>query len=275
MNRILIGVIITAVMMLVGCNKAVTEPQVVISPVVDEKKEDINIEKTEQPERSEQPEQTVNPTSLPVDIKTYEDETHKKIIYSKLTLDTGSYHIVSETSKDNAVTYKCEIDKGTTRPKTNMFITIQETKKQDFQDVESIVAYLRDISPDYENILIYSNVTDDSGIIDLYSVEGVGLTNYIVCYSEVCYLMESDFNVLDSYLFQNNPSEDYKIQQQKIECADSFTSLVNKTFSSKDKKAEFAIAQGKGGAKYYAQLNIGDKGEYQLTLKNEQGEIKR
>ena len=174
--------------MLVGCNKAVTPTG------AEQKKVNPEIGTTEQPE---QPDQSNRPSNY---VKTYEDETHKKIQYGKMSLSLDFDHIVSDTRSDNTETFKCESDKGEVHPKT-MTITVQAIKKQDFLNTENIISYLRNMSPNYEKIMIYNNVTDDSGIISSYSVTGDRLTNYVVCYRDACYLMESDNSNLDAWLF--------------------------------------------------------------------------
>jgi len=77
----------------------------------------------------------------------------------------------------------------------------------DFADIQTIASYLKEMSPNYERIRIYDNVTDDSGITGLYSVTGKELTKYIVCYGDVCYLIESDYDILEVYLFKGDPMQ--------------------------------------------------------------------
>jgi len=45
-----------------------------------------------------------------------------------------------------------------------MSVKIQEIEKMDFADIQTIASYLKEMSPNYERIRIYDNVTDDSGI---------------------------------------------------------------------------------------------------------------
>ncbi|MDF2858682.1 MAG: hypothetical protein K0Q87_4533, partial [Neobacillus sp.] len=211
-----------------------------------------------------------------IDVKTYKDETHKQIQYGKLSINFDGYHIVSDTSSDHNETFKLEIDKGKVRPATHMTIAIRAIKKQDFFNTENIISYLSDLSPNYEKIRIYHNVTDDSGIINLYSVTGGGLTHYVVCYRDACYLVESDYSILEIYLFKNNPTANYEVNKLKIECANSFTTNVNQTIyynKNKFERAKYDIIQGKGGTKYSAELNFDNK-KYMnnFTLKNEKGE---
>lgn len=251
MKRIVLGIIIIAVLMLVGCNKEVKH-----SPTSS---------------------QSSSPTNSPSNfVKTYKDETHKQIQYGKLSFNVGVFHIVSHTRSDNTEIFKCEIDKGETRPEIHMTIKVREIEKKDFPDTKSIVSYLSDMSPNYEKIRIYNNVTDDSGIISLYSVTGGNLTNYVVCYRNVCYFIQSDYSILEVYLFKNNPKANYEVNKLKIECANSFTTNVNETIyynKNKFEKAKYDIIQGKGGTKYSAELSFDNK-EYinNFTLKSEKGE---
>jgi len=77
----------------------------------------------------------------------------------------------------------------------------------DFADIQTIASYLKEMSPNYERIRIYDNVTDDSGITGLYSVTGKELTKYIVCYGDVCYLIESDYDILEVYCSKEIPMQ--------------------------------------------------------------------
>ncbi|MDO3675712.1 hypothetical protein [Paenibacillus ehimensis] len=262
MKSIASGVIILAVLILVGCNNVATnrQPDPASSP---------DSSPTNSPTNS----LASNPSNY---VKTYKDETHKQIQYGKISINFDEYHIVSDTSSDRNETFKLEIDKGKVRPETHMTITIRAIKKQDFLNTENIITYLSDMSPDYEKIRIYNNVTDDSGIISLYSVTGGELTNYVVCYRDACYLVESDYSILEVYLFKNNPTANYVVNKLKIECANSFTTNVNQTIyynKNKFEKAKYDITQGKGGTKYSAELSFDNK-EYlnHFTLKNEKGE---
>jgi len=109
-----------------------------------------------------------------------------------------------------------------------MSVKIQEIEKMDFADIQTIASYLKEMSPNYERIRIYDNVTDDSGITGLYSVTGKELTKYIVCYGDVCYLIESDYDILEVYLFKGDPDANYQADKYKIECADSLLLMLMK-----------------------------------------------
>ncbi|KPV61220.1 hypothetical protein QJ48_01055 [Paenibacillus sp. A3] len=266
MKRLASGVIILAVLILVGCNNVATNRQ-----------PDPTNSLISSPTSSLTSSPSNSPSSSPSNyVKTYKDETQKQIQYGKLSINFDEYHIVSDTSSDDNETFILEIDKGKVQPKTHMTITIRAIKKQDFLNTENIVSYLSDMSPNYEKIRIYNNVTDDSGIISLYSVTGGGLTNYVVCYRDACYLVESDYSILKVYLFKNNPTANYMVNKLKIECANSFTTNVNQTIyynKNKFEKAKYDIVQGNGGTKYSAELSYDNK-EYisNFTLKNEKGE---
>lgn len=104
MKKLVIGIIFIAVLMLVGCNDGVTNNQ------KDSTGNPISIS-------------TSSPTSNPTNyVKTYKDESHKQIQYGKLSFNIGVFHIVSQTRNDNMEIFKCEIDKGETRPETHMTI---------------------------------------------------------------------------------------------------------------------------------------------------------
>lgn len=285
MKKIAIGIVILAMLTFTGCSKAITTGQI-DTPA--ETGENLETETTVQPDQAVSPTSrpTVSPTSSPTQsptssptaspsdyVKTYDDETHKDIQYGELSFNTRYYHIVSEISSDDIITYECEIDKGEVSPRTNMTITIREIKKQEFLNTDSIISYLSDMSPDYRNIMVYNNVTNDYGIISLYTVTGGGLTNYIVNYNDACYLIESDYSSLDFFLLLSFAEPNYEIDNQKIECADSFTANFNETISYDDQKVEYDILQGKNGRKYSAELNISNDEEYnyQFTLNNEEG----
>jgi hypothetical protein len=266
--KIALGIIILAVLMLVGCNNVVT-----------------NKNKVTESAATKQSVQSTSPTSSPTSIqsstptnyvKSYEDETHKEIQYGKLSFNIGSYHIVSDTSSDNIETLQCEIDEGEgySWTKVQMTITVRAIEKQDFIDTESVISYVSDRYPNYEKIKIYNNVTDDSEIISLFIVTEGELTNYIVSYKDASYLIQSDVDEI--YLLKNNPSEYYEVVNQKIECANSFTANVNAIISYNDnefEKAKYNIIQGKDGTKYSAELSYDNKEYlYNLKLKNEKGE---
>lgn len=107
----------------------------------------------------------------------------------------------------------------------------------------------------------------------MYSVTGDRLTNYTVCYPDACYLIESDYNMLDHDLFKKSRTADYEIYNETIACAKSFTAYVNRIISYKDNKIDYAITQGKDGQKYLAQLSHDDKNDQnRFTLKNDKGE---
>lgn len=263
MQRIILGIVIMAAIMLAGCNKAATHVQIETPTIVREKEENSNNEKIEQLGQL---------NSKSNNIKTYDNETHKKIEYGKISLNFDSYHIVSYIQSDNSATFKCEIDKGIGWSKTHMTITIREMEKRDFLNVESATLYLRDNFPDYEQIVIYNNIADDSGITSLYRVTKGDLTNYIVFYSDVCYLIESDYNVLSTHLFKNRHKENYVEYNQKIKCANSFTAYVKKSIFYDSNKAKYDILQGKDGTKYFIDINRDEKSPYNITIKNEGGE---
>ena len=248
MGRIALGIIIAA-LMLVACNNEVTNRPLDSSSSL---------------------------TSIPSNNnKTYTDETHRELQYGKLLIDFDDYHIVSDTRSDNTETFKYKIDSGRSGPETHITIKVRSIEKQDFPDTESILSYLGGISPNYEKIRIYNNVTDDSGIIGLYIVTEGRLTNYVVYYRDAYYLVESDNSMLDVYLFKNDPTANYEVDNQKIQCADSFTTNVNVTISNNENdfdKAEYDILQGKDGTEYLGELSRDEDEQYHFTLKNEKGE---
>lgn len=266
MKRVSLGIIIIAVLMLVGCNKVETFSQIDTTIGVEDNKLNSGNKTIEQQNQAGTP---ANNT------KTYEDETHKEIQFGKLTFSIGSYHIVSETSGDNAQTFICEIDKGKgyTWTKPQMNITVRLIEKPNFLDMESIQSYIADMYPNYEKIKIYSNVTDDSGISNLYIITEGEMERYVVCYRDECYLIESDVDEI--YLLESYPSEYYEVQNQRIECANSNITKVYVTTTYKEnefEKAEYDITQGKDGTKHFGELSRDMELQYHFTLKNDKGE---
>lgn len=242
MKRIAIGIIIILAMILVGCNTV------------------------------EQPGQSNNSSN---NTKTYNDETHKKIQFGKLSFDIEIYHIVSKTNSDDIETIVCEIDKGRgySWTKPQITFTIREIKKQDVLNKESIIAYIRDVSPNYERIKVYNNITDDSGITKLLVIMEGDLTKYIVYYEDACYFIESDVD--EVYLLKNYPLKYYVVHNQNIKCANSFVANVNETVFYHEyefEKSEYDILQGKSGKKYFGELNRDKEQQYHFTLKDEAGE---
>lgn len=280
MRRKALGMIIVVALILSGCSKVVAPEQTNSTTGIEEKTEVSTTRLEGKTEDSAtgtiaQPSQIMSsPSNSSNNVTTYEDETHKKIQYGKLVIDFDYFHLVSDTLNNNSETFKCEINKGETWPETNMTITVQEIDKQNFLDTESIISYLSNMSPNYEDMRIYNNVTDDSGIISLYSVTGDGLTNYVVCYKDACYLVESDYSSLKIYLFNNDPRANYEIKKLKIECANSVITNVNETIiynGDEFEKAKYDIIQGKDGTKYSAELSLDKDYEYRFSLKDEKG----
>jgi hypothetical protein len=65
------------------------------------------------------------------------------------------------------------------------------------------------------------------------------------------------------------------VYNQKIECADSFSAVVNSTIhysNDEFQKAEYSIIQGKDGKEYSAELSPIEGSNYQFSLKNENSE---
>lgn len=275
MKRIPVGIIIMAVLMLVGCNNVITNSQVNTTPRLEDKNRDIEMAAVIHPDQSNS--RTSSPmgiqsSNLSNYVKTYKDKTHKNIKYEKLSFNIGSYHIVSITSSDNTETFNCKIDKGEgySWTKTHMTVTVRAIEKQDFLDSEKGEEHLCNMYPNYDKIRIYNNVTDNSGIISLYIVSEGDQTKYVVFYKDAYYLIESDVDEI--YLLKTYPSEYYEMKNLKIKCANSNITHVNETISynkNKFKKAEYVITQGKGGAKYSAELSRDEEYQYHFTLKNE------
>lgn len=256
MGRITPRIMIIAVLMLVACNKEATNRPL-----------DSSSGLTSSP--------SISPSISPsVDVKTYVDETHKELQYGKLLINMDDYHIVSDTRSDNSGIFKYTIDTGKSGPESNITIKVRSIEKQAFSNTDHILSYLSDISPHYEKIRMYNQVTDDSGIIGLYSVTEGRLTKYVVCYREACYFVESDYSLLDIHLFKNDPAVNYELDKQKIQCADSFTTHVNVTTASNEngfEKAVYDILQGKDGANYVGKLSRDENEEYHFILENEKG----
>ena len=151
-----------------------------------------------------------------------------------------------------------------------MTIIVRSIEKKDFLDTKSMVAYISDMYPNYDKIKIYNNVTDDSGIINLYIVSEGDQMKYIVYYEDASYLIESDVD--EVYLLKNYPSEYYEMHNQKIECVNSnITNVIETITYNKNEfvKAEYVITQGKGGTKYSAELGRDEEYQYNFTLRDE------
>lgn len=264
MKKVILGIIITVAIISVGINKTETHKQIDTPTEVKEKEEDF---KNEEMEKLDQSNSQAN------NVITYENETHKKIEYGKLSFDLRYHHIVSYIQSDNGATFNCEIDKGEVWPETHMTITISKTEKRDFSNVESIILYFKEKFPGYENIEIFNNAIDNSGVTSLYNVTKSDLTNYIVCYSDVCFLIESDYKNLDIYLFKNLQKANYVEDIQKIEYANSFTAYVKKSIFYDSNKAKYDVIQGKGKMKHYIYVSYDYKeSKYNIIVKNEKSE---
>lgn len=154
---------------------------------------------------------------------------------------------------------------------TNMNVVVRNIEKQDLLDIESILSYISKLYPEYTSITIYEDINDDSGIKNLFVITERELTKYIVNYSDISYLIESDVDEI--YLFDNYPSDYYEVNNTKIECEDFFITNVREflTFSGDEfKKAEYDIVQGKDGSKYSGELSYdNEEYTYKFNLKNE------
>jgi major membrane immunogen (membrane-anchored lipoprotein) len=270
MKKITAGIIMIATLLLTGCGSAVTNKALDLSG-----SSAVSSSSSLSDSRVDSSTSSLASRNSSDYAKTYENESHKDLRFGKLSVTFDDYHIVSDTRSNDAETFQCKINQGESLPETHMSIKIRAIEKQDFPNTESIVSYLGNMISDYEKISIYDNVTDASGIISLYCVTGGELTDYVVCYKDDCYLIQSDYSVLDVYLFKSDPSPNYEIDRQKIKCAGSFTTNVNQAISyNKDEfqKSEYDIMQGKGGAKYTAELTRDEESQYHFTLKNEKAE---
>lgn len=257
MKKIVLSIIIIAVLILAGCSDGVANSL---------------LDSTGSLSRTLTSIPTISPLNYD---KTYTDEIHKLIQYGKLTFNIDVFHIVSQTQRDNSEIFKCQIDKDERRPKNHMTIKISEIEKKNFTDTRSVVSYLSEISHNYEKLTIYHNVKDESGIISLYIVTGGGQTKYIIYLKDSCYLIESDADFLEICMFKNDPTANYEENNLRIVCAGSFITNISKTiYYDKDKfqKGIYEIIQGKGGARYSAELSFNSK-EYinKFTLINETG----
>lgn len=256
MKKTLVAMIIISILTLVSCNREIIKKQTnSTGATIKETNESIVL-----------PGNSVNK------IKTYEGEAYKKVQYGKLSFSVGSYHIVSDSNNGNFVTIKCKIDKGEGYSWTKDFmnITVRTIEKQDFLDEKSILSYSRGMYPNYDEIKIYNNLTDNSGIVSLCIVSEGDQTKYVICYKDAYYLIESDVDEI--YVLKKYPSEYYEMLNQKIECANSNITNVNETIyynKNEFEKAEYIISQGKGGIRYYAELSRDEEYQYHFTLKNE------
>jgi hypothetical protein len=258
MKKIALGIIIGMLLFVVNYHKVVTYGQM------------DRLTKVDQREQSHQAERSTEY------IKTYKDETHKKIQYGKLSFSLDSYHIVSDTNGGNREIFKCKVDEEKIWGENYMTIIVREIDKEDFSNIEKIISYLSERMPQYEKIEIYNNINDDSGISSLYVVQKGRQTKYTICYKNVYYLMESDnYRAIDPCLFRDCPEVTYTVNNLKIACSDSFAVYVNKIVSFEDRKfkrAKYNIFQGKNGITHYAELSLDQRNQYHFTLKNEKDE---
>lgn len=202
------------------------------------------------------------------DVKKYDDETHKQIQYGELTFDLGKYHIEKHTIYENSEVFYCRIDKDETLPETSLTIKIARTDKRVFPDFNNIISFLSNLSPHYREIRIYDDVTDDSAIVSLYSVTDSELTNYIVCYKDSCYLLESDYNSLELYLFRNRQIVDYSLEKYDVEYAGNPVANITKTVQYNEngfEKTNYKVVHNIDGTEYLAELKFDDE-EYTNTL---------
>jgi len=219
------------------------------------------------------PSPTVTPSITPADYSMdYKDETHKLLQIGKLAINFDFHHIVSDNLSDGIETVKCSLDKSESLETKHMTITVQIMEKQEFPTTQSIISYLSTMLPDYEVICIYNQVTDDSDIRGLYCVTGNGLSEYIVYYDEACYLVTSDYDNLETYMFKENHHANYSEFITKVKCANSYITNVKETdYYDQDNfvKAHYEIDQGKDKAKYIVDLSIDDDYVYHFNLKND------
>lgn len=261
MSKIYLGMILVFVLTLFGCGTTASQQS-----------------KDQLSNPSDSP--TVTPITSPTTVenvvtpnsaKYYSDENHKTIKYGKLLVDLGIYHIVLETfnGSDYIIGYKEDQSiSDNDSPVENMII--KEIENLGLMSKESIKSYLIKMMPSYENIRIYNNITEDSGITNLSVISGSGKTYCITNFDDTSYLIESNINTIEWYIFTTaSNTANYEEINQNIECAKSFSASIHEIIDYESETIDYDILQGKNGKRYTAVLNFGGDDRDSFILKND------
>jgi hypothetical protein len=265
MKKIYLGMIIVFALTLIGCSKTAIQQKHI---------------QTDNPSDTPTTSPITTPTTAPKAVenvvtpnavKYYSDENHKIIKFGKLSAELGIYHIVSETSNGSDYTIEYKEDESISSsdsPVENMII--REMKNQDLMDQESIKSYLIEMMPGYENIRIYNNITEDSGITYMSVISGGGKTYCIVNYGDTSYFIDSNINTIEWCVFTTAfNTANYEEIKQNIECANSFSATIHEIIDYETKIIKYDIIQNKNGKRYSAEINFGGDDRDVFTLKND------
>jgi hypothetical protein len=189
------------------------------------------------------------------------DKEQKVISYKNLLFEVSGFHLFSTATDENGVNVKCERDTGYEdwQPQ-QISISIHDFTIERFADSSAALEYLISTYQDYSKISIFHDVTDMSGITDMYCISNIESALYIVFIAGDIYAVESDSNILQYDIFRDWQEPDIKAYKYDIPCGGGYTSKVIETIFLDERKAEYVLTQGKSGEKYYADVKTTDDG---------------
>ncbi|WP_313563662.1 XAC2610-related protein [Ruminiclostridium cellobioparum] len=252
MKKIYLGIIVIFILTLVGCGKTAIQ-----------QRHDQSGDPSDSPTVAE----NVGTSNV---VKNYSDENHKVIEIGKLSVKLDTYHIVSETYNGSSYAIRYKEDKSPSDNNSPVdTIIIREMKNLNLMDKKSIKSYLINMMPSFEDIKIYNNITDDSGVTYLSTISGGGKFYCIVNFGNISYLIDSNLRAIEYYIFNTLQNIAYEEIKQNVECANSFSASIHEIIDYETETVKYDMTQGKNGKKYSAELSSGGDGRCNYTLKND------
>lgn len=201
-------------------------------------------------------------------VTTYEDETQDIIQFQTLNFSVSpTYHVVRKTDYGAAESYDCERNEDSIAQDKEFTFTIHETIQMDFKELGSIISYFDYFDVAYNEILVYTNVLDESGIESMYVALSDDVSYYLIYLEDRAYFIQADYDRLYNYLFESVPEENYRLKQETINCANGITSNVAEVISYQERLGDYVIDQEKDGTEINAHLSITESEDcYQYTL---------
>lgn len=260
MRKLTLGVICLFILAMSGCNNNVISSDNIDVEVVDNQQDESGI-----------PNEASN--DLSDELIEYEGEAERTLIFGQLTIQFDSYHIASKVKKGMYETFSIEVNKGEDVRVTNYGLTINEFSMNHFDSVEDATDFFNSVHPNLKSLYAYESISDESGITHLYSIVEEERAYYYVFYEDNAYVIESEYMILETMLFDDFQTESYIVFNESIQCGKTRLTEIEKLIYREEKQIYYRLFDEKGIISHYAEYGKAEDGLYHFILRNNEEKI--
>ncbi len=173
----------------------------------------------------------------------YPNESYQSIELGFLKINLKYYHLVTKISTRDEETFTCKLNTGEHQQKDKITIKVSRINEKILTSKQAL-EYLKLVDGEFIDYKFF-DVDDSSGVKKMMVIsQEINKYSYIVCYESGCYLIISDYNGIENFIFNEHQKPSQRAYSQTLKKNNSFQSIAKTVLSYNPDVVEYQVSYG-------------------------------